>query len=108
MIAADDRRVAGWRVVREYLRDGASPSLVISSSCHELIHSMSSLQYDKIRNEDASNEPHSITHAPEALRYGLMSRIVQALSHRNEKETDLLTSFLGYRRTNSFDKLFDS
>ena len=75
MIAADNRRIAGWRVVREYLGgSGAPEKLKIHQSCTELIHSMSSLLCDKNKNEDASDEPHSITHSPEALRYGLMSR----------------------------------
>ena len=75
MVAADDRRVPGWRVVREYLggREG-EVRLKICSECTELIHSMTSLLCDKSRAEDAASEPHSVTHAPEALRYGLMSR----------------------------------
>ncbi len=75
MISADDRRVAGWRVVREYLNanDGA-PRLRICRSCRELIRCMSALIYDPSRAEDASGEPHDVTHAPEALRYALMSR----------------------------------
>jgi hypothetical protein len=32
------------------------------------------LLFDPNRAEDASSEPHSITHAPEALRYAVMSR----------------------------------
>ncbi len=73
MVAADDRRIPGWRVVREYL-GGESPRLHICRDCGELIHSMSALLCDRVRVEDASSEPHSITHAPEALRYALMSR----------------------------------
>ena len=75
MISADDRRIAGWRTLKEYLslRDG-KPKLFVCGACHELIHSMQSLLCDKNRIEDASNEPHSITHAPEALRYAVMSR----------------------------------
>lgn len=75
MIPADDRRIPGWRALKEYLsqRDG-KPSLYICRNCYELIHSMESLLCDKNRVEDASNEPHSITHAPEALRYAVMSR----------------------------------
>ena len=75
MIAADDRRIPGWRTLKEYLsqRDG-KPKLFICRECSELIHCMQSLLCDKNRIEDASNEPHSITHAPEALRYGVMSR----------------------------------
>ena len=75
MVAADDRRVAGWRVVREYLSESeASPRLFISERCPELIRCMSALLCDPDRPEDASGEPHSVTHLPEALRYALMSR----------------------------------
>ncbi len=79
MRPADDRRVAGWRVLREYLaiRDGA-PSLRIASHCTELIRCLPALMFDSDRAEDASSEPHSITHAPEALRYGVMSRVSPA------------------------------
>ena len=56
MAAADDRRVPGWRVLKEYLsaREG-KPRLYISESCVELIHSMQSLLCDKNRAEDAAN-----------------------------------------------------
>jgi phage terminase large subunit len=75
MCAADNRRVPGWRVLREYLsptKTGAR--LWISSECTELIRSLPALLCDAVRPEDASYEPHSITHAPEALRYAVMSR----------------------------------
>ena len=72
MLPADNRRIPGWRMLREYL--GASPFLRISSSCEELIRCLGALLCDPNRPEDASGEPHSITHAPEALRYALMSR----------------------------------
>ena len=74
MVAADDRRVPGWRVVREYLA-GERPKLHISRACPTLIHSMSALLCDRVRAEDAASEPHAVTHAPEALRYALMSRL---------------------------------
>lgn len=75
MVAADDRRIPGWRALKEYLsqREG-KPRLYICDRCCELIHSMQSLLCDKNRIEDASSEPHSITHTPEALRYAVMSR----------------------------------
>ncbi len=78
MRPADDRRVAGWRVVHDYLcadKDGGCrPYLRIASRCGTLIESMSSLMCDPLRPEDASDKPHRLTHAPEALRYALMSR----------------------------------
>ncbi len=76
LICADDRRIAGWRVLREYLASKNSPpKLKICCNCGELIHSLPALLCDSIRPEDAASEPHAITHAPEALRYAVMSRI---------------------------------
>ena len=76
MIPADDRRIAGWRVLREYLtRHQGKPKLYISMRCTELIRCLPALLCDPSRPEDASSEPHSVTHAPEALRYAVMSRI---------------------------------
>ena len=75
LIRADDRRIQGWRVVREYLsKENSSPTLRISKNCAELIRCLPALLFDPSRAEDASDEPHSVTHAPEALRYALMSR----------------------------------
>ena len=76
MICADNRRIPGWRVLREHLAHRTSPpKLKICCSCGELIHSLPALLCDVSRPEDASGEPHAITHAPEALRYAVMSRI---------------------------------
>ncbi len=73
---ADDRRIPGWNALREYLSPSEGrPGLTISSSCTELIRCMSALLYSKDGGEDAASEPHSITHAPEALRYGVMQKI---------------------------------
>ena len=75
MRSADNRRIPGWRVLREYLSDSdASPNLRISSECRVLIDSLPALLCDPNRPEDAADEPHAITHAPEALRYAVMSR----------------------------------
>lgn len=75
MRPADDRRVPGWRVLREYLSAKAGhPFIRISSECKELIECLPALLCDVRRNEDASDSPHKITHAPEALRYAVMSR----------------------------------
>ncbi len=72
---ADDRRVAGWRLLREYLHGkGGDAHLRISKQCTELISCMQSLLYDPHTPEDAAAHPHAVTHAPEALRYAVMSR----------------------------------
>ena len=75
MIPADNRRIPGWRMVKEYLAvQNGTARLVISSDCKELIRCIPALLHDKDRPEDASSDPHEVTHAPEALRYGIMSR----------------------------------
>lgn len=71
LVRADDRRVAGWRTLRELL----TTDLYISDKCPELIGCMTSLTYDKNRAEDCADTPHDITHLPEALRYAAMSRV---------------------------------
>ncbi len=76
MMSADDRRIPGWRILREYLaaKEG-HPHIRISSECKELVECLPALLCDNERTEDASSSPHRITHAPEALRYAVMSRI---------------------------------
>ncbi len=76
LLRADDRRIVGWRTLREYLCVGERgvPRLHIFSHCTTLIRSMESLLFDRHRAEDAASEPHAVTHAPEALRYAVMSR----------------------------------
>ena len=86
MIPADDRRVAGWRVLKDRLslREGG-PSLLVCDRCQVLIRSMQGLLCDKQHAEDASSEPHSLTHAPEALRYAVMSRFECATVQKEEE-----------------------
>lgn len=86
LIRADDRRVAGWRVLREYLHGGGGEKLYISRLCPELYRCLSLLTYDKARLEDCSDEPHSITHLPEALRYLVMSRLEKAQTEKERYE----------------------
>ena len=74
MVPADDRRIPGWRMLREYLSADLAPTLTICECCTELIRCLPALLCDPDRPEDASGEPHGITHAPEALRYAVMSR----------------------------------
>ncbi len=73
---ADNARITGWRVVREYLKDDSSgkSKLCIFHCCENLLRCMPLLRFDDTVREDAADTPHEITHAPEALRYALMSR----------------------------------
>jgi hypothetical protein len=76
---ADNARIArrgamgGWDQVRERLRgDSAGPGVLIFDTCYHLIRTLPALPHDKHRAEDVDTEAED--HAPDALRYGLMSR----------------------------------
>lgn len=73
VIPADNSRVAGWQRVRDYLSrgDDGEPRWRCFSDCVNLIRELPGLQYDSRLREDAAD---GNDHAPEALRYGLMSR----------------------------------
>ncbi len=83
MLRADNRRVAGWRALRNMLGARDSGYIKIAPKCKELIRSLPALLFDKSIPDDASSNPHDITHAPEALRYGVMSRIYE-LEEKND------------------------
>lgn len=76
---ADNARVGrlgamgGWDQVRERLKgDGERPMLYFFSTCVHIIRTLPALQHDKHRAEDVDSEGED--HAPDALRYGCMSR----------------------------------
>ncbi len=62
-------RETGWLAVKELLCDrGNGPGLKFFRNCLEIIKCLPALTIDKLRPTDCSTEPHSITHAPDALR----------------------------------------
>ena len=62
-------RETGWLAIKELLCDtGSGARLQIFSNCTEIIRCLPALCVDKIRPTDCANEPHEITHAPDALR----------------------------------------
>lgn len=78
LLQADNRRLSGWQRVREALKveEGELPQLTIFSTCTNLIRTLPQLTYDERDCEDVSSRCED--HAPEALRYGLMSRPLPA------------------------------
>lgn len=66
---ANDRET-GWLAVKELLRPRAdgTPRLKIFRTCRTLLRCLPLLQYDEKKPCDVANEPHDITHAPDALR----------------------------------------
>ena len=77
LIRAENDRIPGWRALREQLKCDAdgNAGLVISDCCRNLIRCLPMLRFDEHTREDAADRPHELTHAPEALRYAVMSRI---------------------------------
>lgn len=70
---ADSARVAGWQRLRAYLalNGQGAPGWQAFSTCQNLIRTLPMLTFDSANREDAADGE---DHAPEALRYGLMSR----------------------------------
>ena len=63
-------RETGWLAIKELLRIRANsrPKLHIFRTCTRLIACLPALQYDTQKPNDVANDPHDITHAPDALR----------------------------------------
>jgi hypothetical protein len=80
LIPANNRRIPGWRTMREYLAPfqdeygSVRARLTLFDCCTKTIECLPLLQYDKKNSEDASTEPHRVTHTNDSLRYGIMSR----------------------------------
>ena len=64
-------REAGWLSIKELLtlREDGSVRLKIFRNCVNIIKNLPLLQIDDKRPNDCANEPHEITHDPDALRY---------------------------------------
>ena len=99
LIPADNSRIPGWRRIREFLRaegeDGAY--FGIFSSCPNLLRTLPRLTFDPVHTEDAAITPHEITHAPDALRYGLasLSFLPGQKAEIGERVRDLRAEFFG-------------
>ena len=67
-------RIQGWLQMKEWLKikideQGQKTSkLKIFNTCKNLIRCLPQLQYDEKKIGDVANEPHEITHAPDAIR----------------------------------------
>jgi phage terminase large subunit len=68
---SNNDREAGWLAIKELLATDAEGKarLHIFTNCKRLIKNLPELMRDPKRPTDTANEPHEITHAPDALRY---------------------------------------
>lgn len=74
LMKADNSRVIGWQQMHEFMADApdGDPRWVIFDTCENLIRTLPLLTHDEHKPEDVSDGCED--HAPEAARYGLMSR----------------------------------
>jgi phage terminase large subunit len=106
---ADDRRIPGWRVLREYLQpfkdeQGVTRAkLQVFSTCHNLIRTLPALIHNDHNPEDVSDK--SEDHGPEAIRYAVMSRPPLTVSdeerrrrarRRRRRTTPVISEITGY------------
>ena len=99
LVRADNRRIQGWRAVREYLRGGEGQKLFIFSTCRNLLRTLPQLRFDERSCGDAADTPHEVTHAPESLRYGLMSRPPSAFLKTVRRGVYTKTELLDLKKT---------
>lgn len=105
---ADNNRITGWLAVHEWLKviedeqGQKTCKLHIFSNCVNLIRTLPAVQHDEKNPNDVANEPHELTHAPDALRYfctmyQLPKIITKTLPEGKYTKTEL--EDLGYRDT---------
>ncbi len=69
----DNQRIPGWSAIRDRLVGGPfGPMLYIFNTCTHLIRTLPALPHDANKPEDVDTDAED--HAPDALRYGCMSR----------------------------------
>lgn len=79
LIPSKNDRVQGWYCLKEWLKPVDSrdeqtgesiktAAMKITKNCVNLIRTLPQLQHDEKNPNDVANEPHELTHAPDALR----------------------------------------
>jgi hypothetical protein len=69
----DNKRIPGWDLVRDRLKGNEEgPMLLVFRTCKDIIRTLPAIQHDPNKPEDVDTDGED--HAPDALRYGCMSR----------------------------------
>jgi phage terminase large subunit len=80
LVKANNNRIQGWYNLKEWLKPYddeqgiKTASLVIFKNCVNLIRTLPLLQRDEKDPNDVANEPHELTHGPDAIRYFIAGR----------------------------------
>ena len=102
---SNNDREAGWLAIMELLKLNAEGEarLKIFRTCRRLINDLPQLQYDKKRVNDVANEPHEITHVPDALRYFAIAWTYPADKPIEQKKRKLPWALQTDENSNGFD-----
>lgn len=83
----------GCAAVKEYLRKDKGPHLSILNGCAPVLYnSLRKIQRDKKRPEIYANDPHDLTHSPDAIRYFCIYWTVGAETPQKVRRTRWLPS----------------
>jgi phage terminase large subunit len=96
LIKANNDRVQGWYNVKEWLKPydtkdeqtgekKTTARLKITKNCVNIIRTLPQLQHDDKKPNDVANEPHELTHAPDALRYFCSMRTLPSVKPIEKK-----------------------
>ena len=91
---ATNNRVQGWYDLKEWLHPFTDEQGVKNSgikffrNCGEIIRCIPLLQFDEKNPNDVATEPHSITHAPDAIRYFVAGHPLPATKETEKYEAN--------------------
>jgi phage terminase large subunit len=104
---ANNNRIAGWRMIRELLipDDEGTPRILFFENCLNIIRTLPRLTFDERIPEDVSSTPHELTHAPDALRYGVLSIPFMPGDKPPSKKGECLDPYEEFRETKRYDYL---
>lgn len=98
LVKANNDRVQGWYNVKEWLKpistrneqtgaEVTTSRLKMFKNCKNLIRTLPQLQSDEKNPNDVANEPHELSHGPDAIRYFCSTRPVPATVNTKKKST---------------------
>jgi phage terminase large subunit len=101
---ATNNRVQGWYDLKEWLhptideQGQKTAGIKFFRNCTEIIKCLPLLQFDQKNPNDVSTEPHSITHAPDAIRYFVAGHPLPAVAETKDY-TNKRDDYLGQMKS---------
>ena len=116
LVPSKNDRVQGWYCLKEWLKpidsrdeqtgeEKKTAAMLITKNCANIIRTLPQLQHDEKNPNDVANQPHELTHGPDALR-GFA--ITFSRPARVSKENKWPINSLEYKVEKNLDKLIKS